>query len=121
MTPHTLLLSFEPLIDKYASLLLRGRARFSLRNDFDVWPLGQHHPRGFVLPLAVAPEPGPQTISVTNTAGCSSLLNFSKNHTQPHLCHNLRESMVHVAPGSERPLHAHIDVKILNSCFEVKK
>ena len=46
--PSTFLLSFEPLLDKYASLISRNS-----RPDTRA-PLGHHHPRGLVLPFAVS-------------------------------------------------------------------
>ena len=74
----TLLLSFEPLVDKWATLFARGRTRFGILPDpFDAWPLGRHAPNGVVLPLAIAAEPGMRNISVSHTAGCSSLAPFN--------------------------------------------
>ena len=74
----TLLLSFEPLVDKWATLFARGRTRFGILPDpFDAWPLGRHAPNGVVLPLAIAAESGMRNISVSHTAGCSSLAPFN--------------------------------------------
>lgn len=53
--PHAFLISFEPLLDKYSLLLGRGTARYHAnKKDLSV-PLGHHHPRGIVLPVAVSP------------------------------------------------------------------
>ena len=52
------LLSFEPLVDKYALLLAKGTKRFvGSKKDIAV-PLGRHHKRGVVLPFAVSPAGG---------------------------------------------------------------
>lgn len=71
---HTFLLSFEPLIDKYAILLARGTKRFHGEAKDRSVPLGQHHQRGVVLPFAVTPHGGPIDFSVGMVAGCSSML-----------------------------------------------
>lgn len=90
------LVTCEPLVDKYARGLARDR-----RGSGDIWQgLGQHHPRGLLLPLAVGPTKGgpsggpaapmaidassderpaflgeQQTFLVSQNAGCSSLAN----------------------------------------------
>ena len=72
--PKAFLLAFEPLLDKYAVLLSRGTERYhGMRKDRAV-PLGHHHERAVVLPLAVSEKGGMQNISVSNMAGCSSLV-----------------------------------------------
>lgn len=93
ISPGTLLLSFEPLVDKYASLLARGRSRHNLSDayNFDVWPLGQHHVRGVVLPVAIGPEAGSHEITVTDVAGCSSLAQFNKGFPTKHFCFGAHE------------------------------
>ena len=47
------LLSFEPLMDKYAVLASRGTRRMAKGADRAV-PVGHHHTRGVVLPIAVS-------------------------------------------------------------------
>ena len=66
--PDAFLLAFEPLLDKYATLLARGGPRFNGRGVVDrAVPLGHHHPRAVVLPIAVAPARA--TRSAAATAG----------------------------------------------------
>ena len=53
--PEAFLISFEPLLDKYATLLARGGPRHNGRGVLDrAVPLGHHHPRGIVLPIAIS-------------------------------------------------------------------
>ena len=69
-------LTFEPLLDKYAVLLARGTKRFHGAGSLDqAVPLAHHHQRGVVLPIAVSPAHGSRmaTINVSRIAGCSSL------------------------------------------------
>jgi len=68
--PAAFLVSFEPLLDKWASLLSRNS-----RPDTRV-PLGRHHPRGLVLPFAVSSEPNAvRELKISgSTDGCASLL-----------------------------------------------
>lgn len=108
------LISFEPLLDKYATLLdlaltlshplshtfsllpcrryatllARANERFNGPRVTDrATPLGQHHPRGVVLPFAVAPHAsrgrrdGLSPINVSRIAGCSSLVPFNENNS----------------------------------------
>jgi len=89
--PNAFLVSFEPLLDKYALLLARGKTRYMQYQSFrrphyvkyapkgleahdKSIPLGQHHERGIVLPLAVTPNGGPIGFNVGKVAGCSSIL-----------------------------------------------
>jgi len=65
-------LSFEPLLDKYAANLA-ARSKAVMRAS-----LGHHHRRGIVLPLAIGPHEGMQELMVSDIDGCSSLLNFSR-------------------------------------------
>ena len=80
------LISFEPMMDKYAVLLSRGSQRMmdpsmpppggrhiKRPGQDQAIPLGQHHPRGVVLPLAVSQQGGPSPMRITKVAGCSSL------------------------------------------------
>jgi hypothetical protein len=107
------LIAFEPLLDKYATLYARANERFNGRGVTDrAWPLGHHHPRGVVLPFAVAPHApshaphhthargtsrargnaraaaldGLQTFNVSRIAGCSSLVPFNENTTWGAQC-----------------------------------
>jgi len=68
------LLSFEPLLDKYAVLAARGTARYHNNTRDRSVSLGHHHRRGVVLPLAVSPMGGPVNFTVGHVAGCSSML-----------------------------------------------
>jgi len=69
------LLSFEPLVDKFAVLTARGNRAYGHRTANHAVPVGHHHPRAVVLPLAIAPRGGGfTTFHVHSTAGCSSLL-----------------------------------------------
>ena len=63
--------SFEPLLDKYASNLA-ARSKAVMRAA-----LGHHHRRGVILPFAVGPTEGVMDLQVSDIDGCSSLLNFS--------------------------------------------
>ena len=47
-----LLVTCEPMLEKYARAIARRRNTSAVRDAAE--PLGQHHDRGIVLPLAVA-------------------------------------------------------------------
>ena len=65
------LVSFEPLLDKYADLLSDKSWKFGA--------LGLQHPRALALPFAVDTCAGPAaTFHVSPTDGCSSLLPFKE-------------------------------------------
>lgn len=68
--PNTFLISFEPLLDKYATLLARNS-----RPDTRV-ALGHHHPRAIVLPFAVSADANSiKEFKISgSTDGCASLL-----------------------------------------------
>ena len=75
--PSAFLLSFEPLLDKYSILAARGNRQYNGHRVNMAVPLGHHHRRGVVLPLAVAPSvpaSGMLPFNVHKMAGCSSLL-----------------------------------------------
>ena len=61
-------------LDKYSVLSARGNRRYHNQTANLAVPLGHHHPRAVVLPLAVSPRPGMLSFNVHATAGCSSLL-----------------------------------------------
>jgi len=85
------LISFEPLIEKYAGLLVRAGPRFFGRLSRDrSLPLGHHHPYGVVLPFAVAPSAGQKVFSVSQVAGCSSIMPTS-NSSFANFCMAQRE------------------------------
>ena len=69
--PDTFLVTFEPLLDKYAALLARN-SRPDVRAT-----LGAHHPRGLVLPFALSSDHNAirQFKISGRTDGCASLLN----------------------------------------------
>ncbi len=88
------LVSFEPLLDKYAVLLARGTKRYhGTQHDMAV-PLAHHHRSGVVLPLAVSPRGGPVNITVHKRAGCSSLLRTNRTavSTWGRLCRHVLEN-----------------------------
>ena len=69
------LVSFEPLLEKYAVLLARGASRIlgaGKTRDHST-ALGHHHPRGVVLPMAVSPFGG----QVNFTVSTSPCMHFS--------------------------------------------
>ena len=79
--PSAFLVSFEPMLDKYAVLLARGTTRyFGEQNDRAV-PLGHHPQRGVVLPIAITPHGGAVAFNIAKTAGCSSTLTTTPNST----------------------------------------
>jgi hypothetical protein len=84
--PDAFLLSFEPLLDKYAVLLSRGtrRAHGDLKDKST--PLGHHAARAVVLPLAISPHGGPVAFRVHRTAGCSSMLPVNRAATWAPWC-----------------------------------
>ena len=71
--PRDFLVSFEPMLDKYAELLAKGNGRFNHGRSDRAVPLGHHHRRGIVLPMAVSVDGGPKEISIRKAAGCTSL------------------------------------------------
>ena len=71
--PGAFHVAFEPLLDKYAFMLDKGRRHYS-RGEKDIGvPLGMHHSRGTVLPMAVSPNGGAINFTVSEVAGCSSM------------------------------------------------
>ena len=73
---------------RYARLLERGNIRYN-RNQIDrATPLGHHHARGVVLPLAVSARAKPKlaTFNVSRIAGCSSLLRFNEKTSWGREC-----------------------------------
>ena len=74
---HAFLVSFEPLLDKYSELAARGNERYNKGARDMIVPLGHHHPRAIVLPLAVGERAGAPTFRVGHRAGCSSLLQLA--------------------------------------------
>jgi hypothetical protein len=84
--PHGFLLAFEPLLDKFAVLLSRGTRRYHANATDQAVPLGHHHPRGIVLPLAVSERGGPVTFTVGSVAGCSSLRTVNTASRWGHHC-----------------------------------
>ena len=70
IAPSTFLLTFEPLLDKFASLMARNSKPDTRAS------LGYHHPRGMVLPFAVSGESNAVAeFKISGrTDGCASLL-----------------------------------------------
>jgi hypothetical protein len=88
------LVTAEPLLDKVARAL--GRRAPERLDGYE--PLGQHHARGLVLPVAVGPTQNSdgelQTFHVGRVAGCSSLANVSRTPARGRFgawCHNTME------------------------------
>ena len=75
---HAFLVTFEPLLDKYATLLSR-HSRPDHRS-----PLGYHHKRGVVLPFAVAPSEAVGGVAELKLSGrmdgCASLLDVRSKY-----------------------------------------
>jgi FkbM family methyltransferase len=87
---NTFLVTFEPLIDKYA----RGLARRAAYHGDAFQPLGHHHERGLILPFAVGPSDRPArvvTFNVGSNAGCSSLLPTKPRSSRLGWCKTVRE------------------------------
>ena len=82
--PDAFLITFEPLLDKYATLLARN-SRPDTRAT-----LGAHHPRGLVLPFAVSGgHNGVREFKISGrTDGCASLLDPVSSYYS-HDCTNL--------------------------------
>lgn len=91
--PGGFLISFEPLLDKYAVLLARGTRRYHGTHHDMAVPLGHHHQRGVVLPLAVSPHGGVLNFTVHRRAGCSSMFkaNTTATSTWGALCRDVLE------------------------------
>ena len=86
-SPNAFLIAFEPMIDKYAVLLARGSSRYFNKGGTDrAVPVGFHHKRGVVLPLAVSPAGGMLSFNVAQTAGCSSLAKLSPHGRWGSIC-----------------------------------
>ena len=65
--PGAFLVSFEPLVDKWAMMLARGA------KSRHAGELGHHHARGVILPFAVSDKAGMADFHVSPRDGCSSL------------------------------------------------
>ena len=111
------LVSCEPLIDKYSRAISRRAPRQQVFDQHE--PLGQHHSRGIILPIAIAPRPasatridsggaarlkvaplsgGAQSLKVSGAAGCSSLMDVHQgrrrwrgNHSFGSWCDRIAE------------------------------
>ena len=74
------LVTVEPLLDKVARALGRRAPAHRVLDGHE--PLGQHHARGLVLPIAIGPTWNPEgelhPFHVGRVAGCSSLANVSR-------------------------------------------
>ena len=83
--PFAFSLSFEPMIDKYASILAQASREYEGRDrSVSLGQLGSG--RGVVLPIAVSPRGGTFDFHVAQQAGCSSLLEHNRNSTWGHNC-----------------------------------
>ena len=91
--PSRFLISFEPLVDKYAWNLGKARAEFS-RGVHDLsTPLGMHNKRGIILPLGISEEGGLRRFTVSAAAGCSSLMEFNQKSNWGRGCFSKQTSM----------------------------
>lgn len=70
--PDAYLITFEPILDKYAAIMLR----YAGRSD-TLFPLGHQHDRGVILPFAVSTEEAYADFRLAATDGCSSLMEFN--------------------------------------------
>ena len=84
--PGAFLISFEPLLDKYAVLLARGTLRQHNNSKDKAVQLAHHHPRGVVLPLAVTTDGEPLHFTVSSVAGCSSSLEVNPSTSYGRFC-----------------------------------
>jgi len=106
------LVSCEPLIDKYARAISRRAPQKQVFDQHE--PLGQHHSRGIILPIAIAPSRaasarasatrfdsggttrlkiaplsgGAQTLKVSGAAGCSSLMDVHQGRRRQRANHS---------------------------------
>ena len=88
--PDAFLVTAEPLVDKYARALSRRVTAKQARDTFE--PLGRHHERGLVLPIAIGPAPSDGRTAVFNAVGgCSSLLSVQRNASFGSWCFGVRE------------------------------
>ena len=96
LLPHdtNFLISFEPLLEKYAVLLARGTPRFHPEGGGDrSVPLAHHHRRGVVLPIAVSPQGGAVgSFKVSTRAGCSSMLPVVNSTSWGQFCAELLDT-----------------------------
>lgn len=70
--PEAFLITFEPILDKYAAIL----KRYGGKED-SLSALGYQHSRGIVLPFAISPEEGYSDFNLAQIDGCSSLMDFN--------------------------------------------
>lgn len=84
--PEAFLISFEPMLDKYAVLAARGTTRYFGTQSDQAVPLGHHHQRGVILPIAISEDGGPVAFNVGRVAGCSSILPTNANATYGKWC-----------------------------------
>ena len=92
--PSGFLISFEPLLDKYAVLLARGTERYHGATRDRAVPLGHHHQRAVILPIAVTEQGGPVNFSVSAVAGCSSVLEMNAQTDWGTFCKQRLETRV---------------------------
>ena len=89
--PLAFSLSFEPMLDKYATLMAQStdavkgaNGAMAIDQTTSVGRLGSN--RGIVLPLAVSPHGGNFEFHVASQAGCSSILEHNSNSTWGKNC-----------------------------------
>ena len=90
--PKAFTLSFEPMLDKYATLLAQGTKTYHGDIVDRSVPLGHVSPRGVILPLAVSTSGGALDFTVAPTAGCSSLMKLNEHAGWGGNCHGTMET-----------------------------
>ena len=81
------LLTFEPLLDKYAALV----ARLSSTQIDKHVPLGFHHQRGIIMPWAISGTRGSARFNLAPVDGCSSLLEPNSDQKWAPWCKGVPE------------------------------
>jgi FkbM family methyltransferase len=121
--PSAFLVSFEPLLEKFARAISRRESQASATDKAE--PLGKHHARGMILPLAIGPTANGsesngefQTFHVAGNAGCSSLLPSSSKgeagqHFAPWCKNTVEKRRVWVVPLSRALAWVDRDVDFL--------
>lgn len=128
--PNAFLVSFEPLLDKYSVLLARGTERYHNHTTDMAVPLGHHHKRGVILPVAISPDGGAKTFHVSRVAGCSSLLKLNPDTKWGRFCLKALEERVvdtisiedaiSILPDTMPILHVKLDMQGLDGTVIMK-
>ena len=81
LEPNAFLVTCEPLIDKYARGLTRRAPAAAVYDGHE--PLGKHHDRGMILPIAVAPY----LPAISNLALCMQSLRAAEPRARTSRAH----------------------------------